>query len=358
MSSKTIKDKNSLIGIPIEVIVSQVQLPFDLYVKIRNTKYILISDANKPIDIDKVKEYQGKGTKILYILKDDMSHFEPRIKANEARAKLIAAILQKADGYVNPREYPGLMLLEEATVLKDQANDLIIDLQDIMTRIPKSIAKDSLQIVKGIIDILGRDEEIVEYLLEINSINKFFWNKSVVSTIFCVAFCKYLGEVDVLTNYGAPEHLITIGIAGLVKDIGLKNIESDVLLKGPRMSLVDRKEMAKHPHYSVELMQHINGFNSKMQHIIMQHHENWNRTGYPNGLFEDKIYVLARITRIADAFAELICDKPYGKQFTAKETLQIMKNDTGSYEPHLLNMFLRMFKEKVPYKKMYRLGMR
>ena len=46
------------------------------------------------------------------------------------------------------------------------------------------------------------------------------------------------------------------------------------------------------------------------------HHENWDGTGYPDGLKASAIPLLGRIVSVADAFDAMTTDRPYSKAMT------------------------------------------
>jgi HD-GYP domain-containing protein (c-di-GMP phosphodiesterase class II) len=48
----------------------------------------------------------------------------------------------------------------------------------------------------------------------------------------------------------------------------------------------------------------------------LQHHENWDGSGYPDGLKGEEIPLLGRIVSVADAFDAMTTDRPYSKAMT------------------------------------------
>ena len=51
------------------------------------------------------------------------------------------------------------------------------------------------------------------------------------------------------------------------------------------------------------------------------HHENWDGSGYPDGLKGEQIPLLGRIVSVADAFDAMTTDRPYSKAMTFEAAL-------------------------------------
>lgn len=74
---------------------------------------------------------------------------------------------------------------------------------------------------------------------------------------------------------------------------------------------------------------------------IYQHHENWDGTGYPQGLRGEHICIEARMIRICDTFDALTTDRAYRKALTFEMAVDLLDADRGLFDPILLDIFLR-----------------
>ena len=54
--------------------------------------------------------------------------------------------------------------------------------------------------------------------------------------------------------------------------------------------------------------------------IVRHHHENWDGTGYPDGLKGADIPLGARILSVVDCFDALTSDRPYRRRMTDEQT--------------------------------------
>ncbi|MEO8494562.1 MAG: HD domain-containing phosphohydrolase [Planctomycetota bacterium] len=74
--------------------------------------------------------------------------------------------------------------------------------------------------------------------------------------------------------------------------------------------------------------------------IAQTHHENWDGSGYPLGLFEDEIPIEGRITAVADVFDALSSKRPYKDAFPREKCFEIMREQRGKkFEPQILDAF-------------------
>ncbi|GAB6274729.1 MAG: diguanylate cyclase [Peptococcaceae bacterium] len=135
-------------------------------------------------------------------------------------------------------------------------------------------------------------------------------------------------EKDVL-RYGAYLH-----------DIGKIEIEAAVLNKEGSLNKAEWETMKKHTVWGNEIVQMLVALN-EIGPVIRSHHENYDGSGYPDGLKEENIPFLARILRLADSFDAMTTDRPYRNALKFSEACLELKKHAGTfYDPRLVNPFL------------------
>ena len=83
--------------------------------------------------------------------------------------------------------------------------------------------------------------------------------------------------------------------------------------------------------------------------IVRAHHENWDGTGYPNGLRGDDIPIGARILSVVDCFDALTSDRPYRPAMNESEALAVLTDRRGTmYDPSIVDMFLQVHRQIAP----------
>ncbi len=81
--------------------------------------------------------------------------------------------------------------------------------------------------------------------------------------------------------------------------------------------------------------------------IVLQHHERMNGSGYPNGLKGKDILLEARILSVADVVEAMASYRPYREALGVDKALEeISKNRGTLYDPQVVDVCLKLFKEK------------
>ena len=83
--------------------------------------------------------------------------------------------------------------------------------------------------------------------------------------------------------------------------------------------------------------------------IVRHHHENWDGSGYPDGLSGEEIPQGARVLSVVDCFDALTSDRPYRPCLPDTEALAILRDRSGSmYDPRVVETFARIYKAIAP----------
>src|SRR5437867_1479111 len=137
-----------------------------------------------------------------------------------------------------------------------------------------------------------------------------------------------------------PKQVDQIGTAALLHDVG--KIHEDfapLLRKAGRLTPEERMLMQAHPVRSADLASTIAEFRGRVQADIRNHHENYDGTGYPDGLAGERIPIGARIIMNADTIDAMTTDRPYRKALTLQRALEEMLKHAGrQFDPKLVEL--------------------
>jgi HD-GYP domain-containing protein (c-di-GMP phosphodiesterase class II) len=100
----------------------------------------------------------------------------------------------------------------------------------------------------------------------------------------------------------------------------------------------------KHPQDSADIIKQIKGF-EKVVPIVLQHHEKYDGSGYPNGVKAENISYLARILTVVDSFDAMTNQRPYQKTKTFEEAFaEIIKCKGTHFDPDIADDFIKALK--------------
>jgi HD-GYP domain-containing protein (c-di-GMP phosphodiesterase class II) len=153
---------------------------------------------------------------------------------------------------------------------------------------------------------------------------------------------------------GAQE-IEEIGRAALLHDIGkIHEMYAPILRKEGRLTAEEHALMQTHSTKSAELISNVS-YLSGLVDVVKHHHENWDGTGYPSKLCEDRIPLGSRIIMVADTIDAMTTDRPYRKALTKDVvTAELQKMRARQFDPRIVDVLLAsplyhtMFAEQHP----------
>jgi len=82
--------------------------------------------------------------------------------------------------------------------------------------------------------------------------------------------------------------------------------------------------------------------------IILHHHENFDGTGYVEGLKGEQIPRGARILAVAEAYAAMTADRPYRPAKSPTEAMDELRRGAGTqFDPQLVYIFCNMVEKEL-----------
>jgi hypothetical protein len=102
-----------------------------------------------------------------------------------------------------------------------------------------------------------------------------------------------------------------IVVAALLHDVGkIHEIFGPILSKPGKLTTEESAIMRTHPAKSEDLARNVSSLKDTLP-LIRHHHENWDGSGYPDGLFGAAIPLGSRIIMFADTIDAMTTDRPY-----------------------------------------------
>ncbi len=163
------------------------------------------------------------------------------------------------------------------------------------------------------------------------------------------------GHSERVTKFGSEigkemglseEEMDILQRGGLLHDIGKLGIPNKILDKPGKLTSKDIQILRRHPHLGARILEPISAYTDIML-IVLQHHENFDGTGYPDGLAGEEISLYSRIFAVADRYEALTASRPYRKAINPREAVKIVRENSGTqFDPTVVDAFFRVLKKK------------
>lgn len=137
------------------------------------------------------------------------------------------------------------------------------------------------------------------------------------------------------------KELGVLKIGASFHDVGKIGIPDQILQKPGSLDGAELEKMRKHTEIGEKIMiaNELEG-SREAGLIIRQHHENFNGSGYPDGLSGEDISIGARIISIADSYDAMAVTRAYHRARTHQEIMDILEQETGEkHDPEVMRKF-------------------
>ncbi len=139
-------------------------------------------------------------------------------------------------------------------------------------------------------------------------------------------------------GFGEVEAIAT---AALLHDVGKIHEEyAPLLRKEGKLTPEEKRLMDSHAVRSAELVGTISNLRGEVERYVRHHHENYDGSGYPDGLAGEEIPIGARIIAIADTADAMTTDRPYRKALNYDKVLSVLARFSWKqFDPRLVSAF-------------------
>lgn len=133
-----------------------------------------------------------------------------------------------------------------------------------------------------------------------------------------------------------------IAWSAMLHDVGKLRVPDRVLLKPGSLDAEEWDLIRQHPVWGEQLLSGDDSF-AIARRIARSHHENWDGTGYPDGLRGEAIPLPARIVRVVDVFDALRSERPYKPAWPLERALDELRGQRGTgMDPEVVDLFVRL----------------
>lgn len=139
---------------------------------------------------------------------------------------------------------------------------------------------------------------------------------------------------------GSPSDVVSrLSAASLLHDIGKIGVSDRILTSTGPLTPEELTELRTHPRLGVTIISNMPGLASCVP-AILHHHENYDGSGYPEGLKGEAIPLEARILALANVFADMTSYRPHHAALSWDEALEEIARQAGTqFDPKLVRAF-------------------
>lgn len=178
---------------------------------------------------------------------------------------------------------------------------------------------------------IPQDDQLCDFLDALLSTNDaYLMRQGALAGEFAKAFASLLNldqEVQKL-----------IPTAARLEDIGMLLGAGNLIWRPGPLTMDQWRKMMDHPRLAADLAKKL-GLPDSLVRGILYHHEHWDGSGYPSGLYGEQIPMEGRILAFSSLWAALLLHRPYRKALSRQEALGELHKSSGSIlQPALLEI--------------------
>lgn len=169
-------------------------------------------------------------------------------------------------------------------------------------------------------------------------------NAMEANDIYTKGHCSRVSELSLIIGDEiglSNSDMRVLEYAAQLHDIGKVGVPNQIINKEGPLDDGEYDWIKKHPVIGYKILKDIQ-FLSKEAAIVLEHHERYDGSGYPNGTAGEDIPLLSRIISIADSYDAMTSSRSYRKKPLSfqEANLELIKGKTSQFDPDLVEAFL------------------
>ncbi|WP_348983719.1 DUF3391 domain-containing protein [Microbulbifer sp. CAU 1566] len=225
---------------------------------------------------------------------------------------------------------------KEAVKAKELHQRILQGMHEVMVQMRSDHPLPTAQInqaMSQMVDSVLRSPDAFSWLARVREKDEETYSHSVRASVWAVVFGRHIGL--------RRQELVQLGVATLLKDVG-KLYLSEAVLKAEKRDPRAELEYRKFVDFSVKLLSADPNIDPQVLTIVQCHKEQYDGSGYPNGLRGGQIPVLARMCGIVTFYDE--ATNPRGAEFPvppSKAVAQLYDLRNSAFQEQLVVEFIQ-----------------
>lgn len=209
------------------------------------------------------------------------------------------------------------------------------------TRLGRGVpVTEAVKLVEEIDMMFERGESMLLDVVRMKTADEYTYLHSVA---VCALMLKMARHLDL------PEQDVReCGLAGLLHDVGKMRIPGHVLHKRGGLTDSEFDLVKTHSEEGFQILREVPGLPAAALDVVRLHHEKIDGSGYPLGLADEQIPLIARMGAICDVYDALTSDRAYKAAWEPAQAIEKMMASNGHFDTALLKIFAQSIDLPVP----------
>ena len=226
---------------------------------------------------------------------------------------------------VDEEHEPHKVYARAMQVVEEVCNDVRLG------KIPST--KETMGAVRGIVGATLKNPYALLALSQIRDYDNYTFQHSVNVAVISVAVGRACGLDE--------EQLGILGLGGLLHDLGKLKIEHQIINKPGRLTAQEFELVKAHPVHGAGIAEKMAGVSPEAVDIVLGHHLNYNRSGYPDDARGRQLSPLVDMATIADSYDAMTTLRSYRRPASPRQAISEMRQHAGaSLHPEYLQRFI------------------
>lgn len=137
-----------------------------------------------------------------------------------------------------------------------------------------------------------------------------------------------------------------VEFAALLHDVGKIAVPNEIINKEGPLDEAEWEVMRRHTIEGERMLKRIGGVLAEVGRIVRASHEDYDGSGYPDGLAGEEIPIEARIVTCCDAFSAMTTTRSYRKAMSTEAALSELRSCAGTqFDPEVVTTLVDLIEE-------------
>jgi HD-GYP domain-containing protein (c-di-GMP phosphodiesterase class II) len=317
--------------IPVEELKPGMRFDKPVYIDSSNM-FVGANITIKEGDIKKLMKWGVSEIETAGSLISSDNEIKSYVKRSEEIAAVVAANIGDAGKVID--DYNNLLKKRSALIkVHKEACAAVGEIYGAIKNEEKFTTEDSELALENMINLLTENNNIFLFLYGLDEGKNYLMFHSVNVTFYALL-------IGIGLKY-TPAKLRELGLGTLLIDAGMPKIPVYITHKQSNLTDQEFNQIKTHPLLGFRALRDLGKVKERAALVCLQHHENYDGSGYPRGLKGNMIDEYARIASIADSYEAQIVNRSYRKKHLFYHAMkELLSGGINKFDPVLLQVFL------------------